>query len=126
HAACKAGVNLFCDSGNGVGWVWHHLVLEPPHRLWSTTEVSASGWASGAAIGGKLARPDRPAIAICEESGLLAGGAEIGLAVERHLGVVWLVMVARETGFTRDSIELCRFARSLGARARAIRLPGQF
>ena len=127
HVACKAGVNLFCEKGNGLGWVWHHLVLEPPHRLWSTIRGGTSGWASCAVIGGKLAQPERPAIAILGEPALLVGGDEISSAAEQRVGAVWLVlaMASRQTGWTRNAADLCSWARSFGARAREVSLPGQ-
>jgi acetolactate synthase-1/2/3 large subunit len=143
HPECQAGVNLFCDVGNALGWAWQHLVLGLPHRFWCNTSMGALGWASGAVIGGKLARPSMPAIALLSEAALLMNGVEISAAVEQRVGAVWLVLSERgmpsiepmpesstaapcgwQSPCSLGSANLLEFARSLGAPAVQVSEPG--
>jgi len=138
HPLCQRGANIFCDVGNVLGWVWHHLTLSPPHRLWCNTTMGAMGWANGAVIGGKLAQPSRPALALLGDGALLMNGTELSTAARNSVGAVWVVlfdnamtMVAQGMAVThtgsseRDwheeyglgNPDLAGFCRALGAHA---------
>jgi acetolactate synthase-1/2/3 large subunit len=143
---CAAGVNLFCDVGNVLGWAWHHLVIGWPNSLFCNTTMGAMGWASGAVIGAKLGEPEKPALALVGDGALLMNGVEISSAAQAKVGAIWIVlydnsmsMVAQGMGVTHADLEhrdwraeydlgspdLAAFARSLGADAVDICGPGQ-
>lgn len=126
HAGCKAGVNLFCEVGNALGWISEHLTLEAPHRFWCSARAGSAGWACGAVIGSKLADPERPALAVLGQHALFAHAEELSEAVKHRVGALWLVLneETREStgGGSRDDVS--RFALELGAQVHDVRLPG--
>lgn len=127
HDACRWGVNLFCELGAGLGWAWEHLVLDPPHRFWCSTRPKANGWATSAVIGGKLADPERPAIALLGADALLVHGREISAAVRQRVGAVWLILcessrIPEPVPAIGEQVEA--FAETLGARVHHLDRPG--
>lgn len=124
---CKSGVNLFCELGAGLGWAWEHLVVDPPHRFWCSTRTKTRGWATSAVIGGKLANPERPAIAVLGADAMLVHGTEISAAVRQGVGAVWLILCeARRHSGTAPGVadQVAAFAETLGARVHHVERPG--
>jgi acetolactate synthase-1/2/3 large subunit len=132
------GVNLFCDIGNSTGWAWHHLCIRPPHRAFFNTGMGSMGWASGAVLGGKLADPERFALALSGDGAFFMNGSEVSTAAQYRIPATWIVfqddnmgMVTQGMNATHDSpdrrgwesyyrlgdSDLVNFAASLGADA---------
>jgi acetolactate synthase-1/2/3 large subunit len=117
------------DAGNFSAFLhryWHHR--EPDTQLAPTS--GAMGYAVPAAIGGALARPDRPMLAVAGDGGFLMTGQELETAV--RLGVAMTVVVfnnglygtiamhqarasQRLAATTIGAVDVAGFARSLGA-----------
>lgn len=137
-AITDRGVNVYCDIGNSTGWAWHHLSIRPPHRLFSNTGMGSMGWASGAVLGGKLADPERFALALSGDGAFFMNGSEVSTASQYRIPATWIVfqddnmgMVTQGMNATHQSpghrgfesyyrlgdSDLVSFAASLGADA---------
>lgn len=64
------------DSGNGTFLAMEHLRLDSPGRFLAPVDYSCMGYAVPAAIGAKLANPDRDVIALAGDGALLMTGLE--------------------------------------------------
>ncbi len=82
------------DSGNGTFLAMEHLRLDAPRRFIGPIDYSCMGYAVPAAIGAKLANPDRDVIALAGDGALLMTGLEILTA--SALGFAPLVCVLRD------------------------------
>jgi acetolactate synthase-1/2/3 large subunit len=130
-------IDLYVDMGNCTGWANHCLWLSPPARIFVPCGLSTMGWSCGAVIGGKLARPERRALALLGDGALLMNGTEINTAAKYGIGVVYLVLNDDSLGmvnhgehlqtghpladgyYALGNPDLVGFARSLGADAYA-------
>jgi acetolactate synthase-1/2/3 large subunit len=80
-----------CDVGShkllvGQGWQTHE-----PRTVLMTNGLSAMGFGIPAAIGAKLAHPDRPVIALIGDGGFAMAATEIRLAAALGLGMAFVV-----------------------------------
>lgn len=143
----EQGFNLFVDVGNVLGWTWSQLVIDPPSQIWYNTGHGSMGWGNAAVIGGKIAQPGKPAIAITGDGGFFMNGKEISTAVQHQIGCVWIIfndnnlrMVSQGMGIAHPTPppgttwfdfyelgnpDLVQFATSLGAVARRVTQPGE-
>ena len=55
---------IFIDAGNCVGWSLNCLVVDPPVRYQSALAMGPMGFGVAAVVGGKMALPDQPCLAI--------------------------------------------------------------
>jgi len=137
---------FFVDMGNSTGFFSHFTQLAPPAKAFIPYGFSSMGWASGAAIGGKLGKPGQTCICITGDGAFLMNGTELQVAARHHIGVVYLVlfdnyygmvhhgemMVSRQFDNVDDPYydlgqpDLVKFAESLGAEAYAVTEPGDF
>jgi acetolactate synthase I/II/III large subunit len=100
------------------------------------------GSAVAGVIGGKLAAPERAAVAIVGDAAFAMHGVEVHTAVERELAVVWIVLnnaghgmvqhgermlYGSDLGFAGFSvpIDIAGFARSLSARGERVETPAE-
>lgn len=136
-------LDLYVDMGNCTGWATHCLHISPPARMFVPCGLSTMGWSCGAVLGGKLARPERCALALLGDGALLMNGTEINTATRYGIGAVYLVLnddalgmvnhgEHHQTGHPLDDgyyglggPDLVAFARSLGADAHAVATAGQ-
>ncbi len=126
------------DAGNFSVFLHRYWRHDHPH-----TQVAAANGAMGygvpAAIGAKLAAPERTVVALCGDGGFLMSGQEIETAVRYGLDLTVVVFrngmhgtiamhQARDVGRTAGSeigpVDLAGFARSLGAEGRTVTDPG--
>lgn len=84
--------HIFIDAGNCVGWSLNNLVIRPPVRYHSALSMGPMGFAVGAVIGGKMAAPDVPCVAIVGDGAFMMHGAEISTAAQHKVGAVWIVL----------------------------------
>lgn len=82
------------DSGNGTFLAMEHLRLSTPRCFIAPVDYSCMGYAVPAAIGAKLANPDRPVVALAGDGALLMTGLELLTAA--HLDVAPIVLVLRD------------------------------
>ncbi|MBI4347210.1 MAG: thiamine pyrophosphate-binding protein [Elusimicrobia bacterium] len=84
---------VFVDSGNNTLWALHHLTARGGRTFahnWG--EFGAMGFAVAAAIGGKVAAPSRPVVAIVGDGSFGMAGMEVSTAASHGIGVVWVVL----------------------------------
>ncbi len=133
----QGNLDLYVDIGNCTGWANHNLRISPPARLFVPCGLTTMGWSCGAVIGGKLARPERRALALLGDGSLLMNGTEINTAAKYGIGAVYLVLNDDSLGMVNHgehlqtghpladgyyglgNPDLVGFARSLGADAYA-------
>ncbi len=82
------------DSGNGTFLAMEHLRLDEPRQFIGPIDYSCMGYAVPAAIGAKLANPDRDVVALAGDGALLMTGLELLTAA--HLRAAPLVCVLRD------------------------------
>lgn len=91
RAAAPRDTIFFIDSGNHTAWSIHYLEILEPGTFHLSLGFSSMGHGAVAAIGGKLAAPDRPVVAICGDGSLFMNGMEIATAVNYGIPVIWVV-----------------------------------
>ena len=114
----------------------HFLPMGPNRRFVYPTGYATLGYALPAAIGAKLAAPDRPVIALIGDGGLMFTVAELATAAQLQLPLPVLVPNNRGYGEIRDQMleaeiepvgvdldppDLPALATALGARGRRVR-----
>jgi acetolactate synthase I/II/III large subunit len=83
---------LFIDSGNCVSWSVHYYESRLPHTYFLSMGLAAMGHATAAAIGGKLAAPERQVVALVGDAAFAMNGMEVHTAVEYKIPVIWVVL----------------------------------
>jgi acetolactate synthase I/II/III large subunit len=83
---------LFLDNGNCVSWGIHYYEARQPNTIFASLGMAAMGYAIAAAIGGKLAAPDRPVVALVGDGAFAMNGMEIHTAAEYNIPVIWIVL----------------------------------
>jgi len=73
---------------NGAG---QQLLTRRPLTFITSGGMATMGFAPAAAIGAKLARPDRPVVALVGDGGLMSACGALATAVELDLPVVWVL-----------------------------------
>ena len=103
------------DSGNGTFLAMEHLRLGQPGCFIAPVDYSCMGYAVPAAIGAKMANPDRDVIALAGDGALLMTGLELITAASYNAGVAVFVLRDGElsqivqlqrTTFNRDTCSL--------------------
>jgi acetolactate synthase-1/2/3 large subunit len=79
----QTGINYWME--------WHFPVTEPRTFLYPVGSATL-GYAVPAAIGAKIARPDRQVVAVVGDGGFLFSVNELATAVKYRLGIVFLVL----------------------------------
>ncbi|MBO4271857.1 thiamine pyrophosphate-binding protein [Microbispora triticiradicis] len=138
--------DLYIDMGNCTAWATHHLVIDPPTRIFYPCGLSSMGWSCGAVVGGKLGEPARTAIALLGDGSFLMNGNEVRTAAKNQVGAVFVVLNdgylgmvnhgehAQSRGvlpldddrYALGQVDLARFAESLGADAYPVTDVGGF
>ncbi|GAA4211201.1 thiamine pyrophosphate-binding protein [Microbispora amethystogenes] len=129
--------DLYIDIGNCTGWAAHHLVIDPPARIFYPCGLSSMGWSCGAVVGGKIGDPRRTAIALLGDGAFLMNGSEVRTTAKNGVGAVYVVLDDGYLGMVNHGehaqgggvvpldddyyflggADLARFAESLGADA---------
>ena len=96
HGRASAAAPRECvtlvDSGAHTFFAGHHWESHGPRQWLLTTTMGPMGWALGAAVGARLARPDAPCLVITGDGCLLMHGFEIHTAVRRGSRFVYVVI----------------------------------
>jgi acetolactate synthase-1/2/3 large subunit len=92
---------VFVDAGNHTCWALHYLQVKKPSIILALG-LAAMGYATPAAIGGKLAAPERPVVAIVGDGCFLMNGMEIATAVSHNIPVIWIVQNNAKLGLVHD------------------------
>ncbi|MGK5629951.1 thiamine pyrophosphate-binding protein [Streptomyces sp. URMC 123] len=83
---------LFVDNGNALSWVGECFTAGSGRDVFLSFNVASMGYAAPAAIGGKLAAPDRPVVALVGDAAFAMTGMEVHTAVEYEVPVVFVVL----------------------------------
>jgi acetolactate synthase-1/2/3 large subunit len=132
---------LFSDVGNNLLWTLHYLRMSRPGSYIAPFGLLTMGYATAAAIGGKLAAPDRPVIANVGDGCFFMNGMEVATAVNYNVPVIWIVhnnaqlglihtfqsfSVGEDTILTRfRRADFAGVARALGANGYVVERPGE-
>lgn len=118
------------DSGNGTFLAMEHLRLTGQRSFLGPIDYSCMGYSVPAAIGAKIACPDRPVIALAGDGAFLMTGLEMVTAVHSGVGVVILILrdgelsqiaqfqrisLNRQTLTTLAPLDFQSFAKAVGA-----------
>lgn len=90
--AQPGGVNFFIDSGNCFGWASHYLEVKASSSYHIALDMGPMGFAVGAVVGGKLADPSRPAVAIAGDGAFMMQGAEVSTAARYGIAPVYVIL----------------------------------
>lgn len=82
---------LFIDSGAHRAFADHYWVCREKRSVCSATNIGPMGWAIPASIGGKLAAPHQPVVAITGDGCMRMHGMEIATAARYRLPVIFVV-----------------------------------
>lgn len=141
QSALPGNAILFVDIGNSMAWAIHYLKLSHPGSFQINMGFASMGHAVAASIGGKLAAPDRPVIALVGDAAFAMNGLEIHTAVEHDIPVIWIVLNNGGHGMVyhgeriqfggefvtsrfKRPIDIAALARSMGANAAVVDTPG--
>ncbi|MBX7098335.1 MAG: thiamine pyrophosphate-binding protein [Myxococcaceae bacterium] len=131
-----SGTIYTSDIGEHTLFALHYLKVDEPDGFLVSTGLGSMGSGIGAAVGAKLARPERPVVSICGDWGFQMMGMELATCVQNKAGVVFAVfndarMRMVESGMSKifgrvgemDSprVDFAALARSVGARGLNIR-----
>ena len=93
---------LFVDTGNPMCWAIHHMQARTPDSFICPFGLLTMGYSTAAAIGGKLAAPDRPVVSVIGDGCFLMNGMEIQTAVSYDIPVVWIVENNAKLGLVHE------------------------
>lgn len=126
------------DIGEHAIFAIHSLVINRPDGFIINTGLGSMGSGIGAAIGAKVAQPQRPVVAICGDYGFQMFGMELSTCMNHGIGVVFaifndarmrMVESGQNTVFGRAGmlhshwVDFAALARGIGARGFTIRTP---
>ncbi|GAA3545827.1 acetolactate synthase large subunit [Amycolatopsis ultiminotia] len=83
---------LFVDIGNCMGLASECHRVRETGTYFVGLGLGSMGYAGPASIGAKLARPDRPVVALLGDGAFAMTGAEIHTAVDNDIPVIWVVL----------------------------------
>jgi len=132
---------VFCDIGNHLAWAIHYFQTYLPQTFFHNFDFGAMGYATCAAIGGKLAAPNRPVIAIVGDGCFTMNGMEIATAVNYNIPVIWIVFNDARLGMVYHGqqlqfkeryiassfqrVDFVKVAEGLGAQGVRVERPGE-
>lgn len=132
---------LFVDIGNSMAWAIHYFRISEPNTFHVNLGMGSMGHAVAGAVGGKLAAPGKPVVALVGDAAFAMNGMEIHTAVDHRVPVVWIVanngghgMVAHgersqfggkfvSSKFSQP-LDIARIAEGMGARVCRVEKPG--
>jgi acetolactate synthase-1/2/3 large subunit len=112
---------LYVDVGNCMAFALHDLVVRNTNGFHLNLSAASMGHGVAAVVGGKLARPGQPAVALCGDGAFAMTGAEVHTAVEQRVACVWVVLNNGGFGSIRMGVRR-QFQDAGGARARLMRM----
>lgn len=132
---------FFTDTGNCLLWAGHYLTLRRPGSFFAEYGLLSMGYGMAAPIGGKLAAPDRPVVAVAGDGAFLMNGMEVATAVNYDVPVVWIILNNARLGLIHvlqknilgedeqitpfRRVDCAKVAEGLGAAAFRIERPGE-
>jgi len=127
------------DSGEHTMFGLHYLNLDRPDCFYFAGGLGAMGSGLGSALGVKLGCPTRAVVCICGDGSVPMNGGELLTCAQQKLPIIVAVinnggygmvengmnhMYGRSHSFATAPMDICQFARGLGATAIRIERPG--
>lgn len=132
---------VFVSRGNGLFWALQYFPCYHPGAFLCNLGFSSMGYAIAAAIGGKIAAPEKTVISIVGDTSFAMNGMEISTAVNYNIPVIWVVLNNGRLGtvYTRQKLQyqgrfisstfkkldVVKIAEGLGAQTVQIEKPGE-
>jgi acetolactate synthase I/II/III large subunit len=128
------------DIGEHMLFAIHHLEIDSPESFVLMSGLASMGSGVGAALGMKVAHPNRPVVAICGDGCFAMALADVATAVQERLPVVIAVMnderygmveigngvvYGRTPPYSFRSVNIPDLALGMGAQAIVIRKPDE-
>jgi acetolactate synthase-1/2/3 large subunit len=125
-----------------MAWALHYFQARRPNGFFINMGFGCMGHGVAAAIGGKLAAPERAVISLTGDAAFAMNGMEVHTAVENDIPVIWVVMNNGGHGMVRmgekvqfhnkfdtssfhKPLSIFRMAESVGAAAYHAERPGE-
>lgn len=83
---------LFVDVGNCLCWAGQFYEARQPGTVFCATNVASMGYAIAASIGGKIAAPTKPVVALLGDGAFGMNGMEMHTAADYNLPVIWVAL----------------------------------
>lgn len=80
------------DIGEHLLFALHYLRIEGPDQFITSVNLGSMGSGIGAAIGAKIAAPERTVVSICGDYGFQMYGTDIATCVQERAAVIFVVM----------------------------------
>jgi acetolactate synthase I/II/III large subunit len=128
---------LFVDIGHCISWAGRFYEARQTGTVFFAMNTAPMGYSIAAAIGGKIAAPSRPVVALLGDGAFGMNGLEIHTAVEYQLPIIWIVLNNGGHGMVysgekllngksylslfKTPLDIRAIAQSLGARAFQVR-----
>lgn len=129
------------DVGSACHYAYGLLSFRRPRSFLTSQDLACIGFGFPAALGAKLARPDRPVVCVSGDGGFLCNGAELETAVRLKLPVVTFILnnfnYGSERAYQRDfyggryvgdaigNPPFDEYARAFGATGFRVEKPGE-
>ncbi|MGQ0506169.1 MAG: thiamine pyrophosphate-binding protein [Myxococcaceae bacterium] len=129
------------DVGEHTLFALHYLTLDDPNSFIVNLGLGAMGSGIGAAIGAKVARPDRHVVCICGDYGFQMHGMELATCVQDKIGVVFAIfndarmrmvesgmhqIFGRSRPMHAPALDFAQLAKAVGARGFTLETPADF
>lgn len=140
--SCPEDTIYFADMGSIMAWSIRYMKIDIPYSFMMGLGFASMGYAVAAPVGAKLARPQRPVVALVGDGSFQMNGFEVATAVNYQIPVVWVVFNNSMLGmvyhgrklFTNEipdgltsrfkRVDFAKVAEGLGARGITIDKPG--
>ncbi|GHO61916.1 acetolactate synthase [Ktedonobacter sp. SOSP1-52] len=83
---------LFVDNGNCLSWAGQFYEARRPGTVFFATNTASMGYAVAASIGGKIAAPDKPVVALLGDGAFGMHGIEVHTAADYNIPIIWVVL----------------------------------
>ncbi len=89
--SCSEDTIFFADMGSTMAWAIRYMSFNVPYCFFMSLGFGSMGYAVAAPVGAKLARPERPVVAMVGDGSFQMNGFEVATAVNYDIPVVWIV-----------------------------------
>jgi acetolactate synthase-1/2/3 large subunit len=90
--ALPADAALFVDIGTCMSWAIHYYPVYKPGTFFINMGFASMGHAVASCIGGQLARPGDPVVALSGDAAFAMNGMEVHTAVDNDIPAIWVVL----------------------------------
>lgn len=101
-AAMPANSTIVADVGQNQIWTCNNYKFKKGGRLLTTGGMGTMGYSVPAAIGAKMADPERPTVAICGDGAFQMSMMELATAVQHGVDIKIVIMTNQRLGMVRE------------------------